>query len=190
MYMAMTEDLAADMELLAHDVVAEESEAVFGLGDRIEELPYCALKKRHLHEYGTLKSWIKWKNFEEVTTEEHYPPGENHLRIKPESWKELKVRPLASYKHHLWRNLLSLCSRFCTTAVKELQWGFAAQNRREVAHDLREYSERMRGHEEEQGLSLRDIGDPFSNVDRRQFEFCVNQAIMEITNKDPKIRRF
>ena len=178
------------MDILPHEVFAEASEAIFGFGDGIEDLPYCGLKKRHKHEYGTLKAWVKWKNFEEAAPDASFAPGENDLRIKPESWKELKMRPLASYRHHFWRNLLSLCSRFCTTAVKELHWGFAAQNPRVVAHELREYNERVEEQGEEPDLSLWDIGNFFPNVDRAQLQFCVNQAIMEITNRDPKLRWF
>ena len=63
MYQGLVKELGKEMAPISHEEFAEASEEIFGLGGGIKELPYCGLKKRHHHEYGTMKAWIKWKKF-------------------------------------------------------------------------------------------------------------------------------
>jgi hypothetical protein len=100
----------------------------------------------------------------------------------------LKFRPLSSYLHHFWRNLLSITSRFATAAVKELNWGFGTTSPREVAHEVRGFAKSVKV--QDLRISLWDIGDFFPNVDKGLLEFCINRAVFELTQKLPGVAYF
>ena len=108
-----------------------------------------------------------------------------------ENWDQLAVRPIASYFKHFWKNTLGLVSRFCTTAIKVLSWGFHADAPRRIAHDLLEYNEKLgKGEASMLQAALWDIKEFFPNVDQQLFRFCIEQAAKEVQDKWPKVRYF
>ena len=82
MYMTLVEKLGQDMDIMSHDEFEKELEELYSLGDHIKELPYCGLKKRHHHQYGTVKAWVKWKSFEADDSGESFAKGRQHKITK------------------------------------------------------------------------------------------------------------
>ena len=95
MYRYAAEEFAEDMEELDEDAIMKTYAEIGSLGAELRHLPFCNLAHRSTHQYGTLRPWIKFKNFKDL----------------PE-WDEMRYRPLISYQRHRWRRLFSLLSRW------------------------------------------------------------------------------
>jgi hypothetical protein len=192
--MKRVEAMAEGMKAVASISYEEKDEAMFRAGKRIKELPFCALKSRLKHRPGTLKVWVKWKSFKEVQEQERV--GANGLarettaekegvpQDKEDPWEDLKFRPISSYYHHFWKNLLGIAARFCITAIKELRWGFHADNPRRIVKELKEYLKETG--ERTDSMQLFDIKEFFPNVDKEELAFAVKRAIYELRRKNPK----
>jgi hypothetical protein len=117
------------------------------------------------------------------------PPHPSH-RWTPEevnaAWSELRFRPITSYRLHFWRELLGLAAKWCIAATKELGWGYHADNPRVVAHEVREFNDAARTDKDDVGVELYDIREFFPNVDRGDLEMVIQQAVLELSHKNPR----
>ena len=95
MYKHAEEQFAEALEELDEEARRSAYAEIGSLGTGLEHLPFCHLKHTSTHEYGTLRLWIKLKNFQNL----------------PE-WTEMRYRPLISYRRHRWRRAFSMLSRY------------------------------------------------------------------------------
>jgi hypothetical protein len=150
-------------------------ERLYYLGEKIRELPYSQLKRHHHHAYPTLKGWPKWKSFKETW---------------PSTWASIKWRPLSSYSRHHWAALLGLASRFCTTAVTVLNWGWNASRPSDVVRDATAFNMKLGREASKVSLDLGDISDFFPSVDLQKFQFCIGEALRQLLVKMPEAKYF
>ena len=73
-------------------------EGIGRMGSSLGYLPFCKLRGKGKHEFGCLRLWVKFKNFQ-IPEEER-------------RWEDLAWRPLVSFRGHRWRVLFSLLSKF------------------------------------------------------------------------------
>jgi len=98
---------------------------LFQQGKRLIRLPFCRLQKAWKHKFANLKGWVKLKS----------------IIADPKEWSELSWRPLQGYQNHRWKKLLSLVDKFCTAAIRTLEWGFGVETPRQVIEKLNKFNQ-------------------------------------------------
>ena len=106
-------------------------------------------------------------------------------------WDDLAFRPVASYAQHHWRALLSQCSRFCTTGICKLHWGFHADNPKKIRADLEEYVQTLGVEEAALALlNMFDVREFFPNTDLALLKAVVSEMIRELRLENPEWEYF
>ena len=201
-WMRAVRKLAGNMKLLSVDEIEQEFRALPKLGKALKELPFAGLKRVDLHEFGTLKGWVKWKNFTtnanalaKVGSERIQVVDGKQVTIKQEwqglSWDTLKFRPLSSYMRHHWRRILSLASRFCTTCILTLHWGFHTVSPKKVVQDASAYNDRfMSWGGGSLSMDLFDVKEFFPNVDVKLLKQAVFMALDQLRSLNSSWKYF
>jgi hypothetical protein len=198
--MKAVQGLAGTMRKMDPEEVEKEIIALPKLGATLRELPYSGLRGAQYHEYGALKAWIKWKNFgnlknkknpENIKSDESMKDMKmqhNKQQTKKEwegmTWSELKFRPLCSYLRHHWRKLLSLGSRFCTTAITTLRWGFHCSSPKQVVRDSDDFNQGFRKTGGSLAMALFDVKEFFPNCEISFLRVAVQAAIEQLREKN------
>lgn len=150
-------------------------------------VPYSRLTHMSRHRYGSLKMWVKSKTFM------------NHPAGYPQTWQEVKWRPLLSYARFHWRHALSHVGRFATFAVPYLGWGWGTSDPRVFNQDVFRFSGEQRPRERPRrplpprprvGMCSRDLKDFFVKVQHFDIIEALNQAISEIQERDGSLKYF
>jgi hypothetical protein len=106
-------------------------------------------------------------------------------------WDTLKFRPLSSYVRHHWRRVLSLASRFCTTAILTLQWGFHSTSPKKVVEESTAYNERfVQWGGGTLSMDLFDVKEFFPNVDVPLLKQAVFMALDHLRSVNSSWRYF
>jgi hypothetical protein len=179
-WMQAVMSLGSGMKPLPCEEVGRIYDKLFLFADKhLTHCPYVGLAKAVFHEFGTLKAWLKFKSVKGGW---------------PEQWSMLKWRPVSSYAAHHWKELIAIAGRFCTAAVKTLDWGFAADCPRNVLEEVHSYNYGRRQGDTRLQRDLygevEDIENFFPSIDQQELHIAAKAAIPELRTKDPTTRFF
>ena len=95
----------------------------------LQYFPWSGLRKTSRHRYPTLRIWPKFRSLEVEL---------------PEKWEDVAWRPIASYARHHYKSALAMSGMYCTAALRELHWGWGAENARDVVDEVHVFNEGAR----------------------------------------------